>query len=219
MDFRSARNRIPLAPEGIPFIGLAAFLTLILAILGWAVPALCGFLVTAFVTYFFRDPQRIVPQEPDCLVSPADGKIVSIDRDVLPPCFADTAMTRIGIFMSIFDVHVNRAPEEGHIRGVKYFRGSFKAAQLGRASEENEKNCILLETSKGRSIVLVQVAGLIARRIVFWPGVGDRVVRGEPIGMIRFGSRVDVYVPRDWEVVVSRGNRVRAGEDIICRTK
>lgn len=219
MDFRSCRNLVPLAVEGIPFIGLAALFTLITAILGWTILAFLGFWATAFVTYFFRNPQRIVPFDPDCLVSPADGRVINIDRNAIPPCFVDTPMTRIGIFMSLFDVHVNRAPEDGYIKGVRYFRGSFKAANLGKASQVNERNCVLIETPKGHLIVMVQVAGLIARRIVFWPKVGDRVMRGEPIGMIRFGSRVDLYVPDQWEIAVSVGDTVRAGEDIICRMR
>lgn len=219
MGSHSSKIVVPVANEGIPFIGLAVVFTLTMALLGWALLSLSGLVLTAFVTYFFRDPHRIVPSEPDCIISPADGRIVSIEIGQMPPCFVNVPMMKISIFMSLFDVHVNRAPERGTIKEIRYFRGRFVAAQKDRASMENERSCILIETSRKDHIIMVQVAGLIARRIVCWSAVGDMVERGERIGMIRFGSRVDLYVPSNWEVLVSHGDMVRAGEDILCKVK
>ncbi|RLF63309.1 MAG: phosphatidylserine decarboxylase family protein [Thermoplasmata archaeon] len=211
-------DSIPIVREGYPFIGLVAFLTFILAILHLQVPALLGLATTFFVTYFFRNPDRIVPTDPDAVVAPADGKVIAIETNKPAlPFFSQEEFTRISIFMSIFDVHVNRAPCAGCIEDMKYFRGKFIAAQKEKSSEKNERNCILLKTKSGSPVVVVQIAGLIARRIVCWKKVGEGVNAGERIGMIRFGSRVDVFVPATWRLEVRVGARVRAGEDVICR--
>ena len=211
------RDRIPVIKEGYPFIFFAAFFTLIMAVLHITVAAIGGLGLTALVLYFFRDPNRIVPTDPRLVVAPADGFVIEISEssppeteDVKVPC------RKISIFMTVFDVHVNRAPCSGSIIKVSHRPGKFISAQKPSASIQNERNTVVLETPKGERVVLVQVAGLIARRIVFWLREGDTVQKGERIGMIRFGSRVDLYVPADWNIKVSRGQRVKAGETVIC---
>ncbi len=211
-------DSVPIAREGIPFILLPGFFTIVVAILQLKLLAFLGLLATFFATYFFRDPQRIIPHEKGVVVSPADGKIVAIEPAIPPSCFnLQGSYTKISVFMSIFDVHVNRSPCDGTIRDVKYFKGSFIAAQKSKASSHNERNCILIETPEGSMVTVVQIAGLIARRIVFWKGHNQPVRRGERIGMIRFGSRVDLYVPASWEITISTGARVKGGEDILCK--
>ena len=211
------RDRIPVVKEGYPFIFFVAFFTLVMAILHVTVAAIGGLGLTALVLYFFRDPQRIVPADPQLVVAPADGFVVEIAESSYPE-IEDTSLPcrKIGIFMTIFDVHVNRTPCSGNIVRVSHRPGKFISAQKPSASLQNERNTVVLETPRGDKVVLVQVAGLIARRIVFWFREGDTVQKGERIGMIRFGSRVDLYVPIEWNIKVSRGQRVKAGETVIC---
>ncbi|MEJ5300350.1 MAG: phosphatidylserine decarboxylase family protein [Thermodesulforhabdaceae bacterium] len=210
------RDRIPVAKEGYPFIFFAAFFTLITAILHITVIAFAGLGMTALVLYFFRDPHRIVSADPEDVVAPADGFVVEVKESSYPEQPASPCK-KIGIFMTIFDVHVNRAPCPGRILKVCHQPGKFISAQKPSASIQNERNTVILETPKGEKVVLVQVAGLIARRIVFWFEEGDYVQKGDRIGMIRFGSRVDLYVPAGWNIKVSRGQRVKAGETLICK--
>ena len=166
------------------------------------------FLVAAFCLYFFRDPDREVPSGP-VAVSPADGKIVSIRRQ-------DPQRTRIGIFMNIFDVHVNRAPISGKIADVHYTPGRFLVASREQASLENEQNAVTITGAAG-PLVFTQVAGLIARRIVFHKKTGDTVQAGERVGLIKFGSRVDVFLGPEWELQVEQGMRVKAGSSVLAR--
>ncbi len=211
------RDSIPVVREGVPFILLTSFFSLIMSIVQLKILAITGLMATFFVTYFFRNPKRIVPTGINNIVAPADGRVVTVEEASPPSCFRTTGkFTKISIFMSIFDVHVNRSPCNGTIKDVKYFKGRFRPAQKDIASNTNEKNCILIETEHGETIVVVQVAGLIARRIVFWKKTGETVSRGERIGMIRFGSRVDLYVPSHWKICKSVGVKVKGGEDIIC---
>ena len=211
------RDRIPVVKEGYPFILFAVFFTLVMAILHVTVAAIGGLGITALVLYFFRDPQRIVPADPHLVVAPADGFVVEIAESSHPEMEdPDIPLRKIGIFMTIFDVHVNRAPCSGTIIKVSHQPGKFISAQKPSASLQNERNTVVLETPRGDKVILVQVAGLIARRIVFWFKEGEAVQKGERIGMIRFGSRVDLYVPLEWDIKVSRGQRVKAGETVIC---
>ena len=166
------------------------------------------FLVAAFCLYFFRDPDREVPGGP-VAVSPADGKIVSIRRQ-------DPQRTRIGIFMNIFDVHVNRAPISGKIADVHYTPGRFLVASREQASVENEQNAVTITGAAG-PLVFTQIAGLIARRIVFHKKTGETVQAGERVGLIKFGSRVDVFLGPEWEIQVEQGMRVKAGSSVLAR--
>jgi phosphatidylserine decarboxylase len=176
----------------------------------WAGIALV--LLGLFVLYFFRDPERAAPADPAAVVSPADGRVVEIVEESLE----GRRGRRLSVFLSIWDVHVNRAPLAGRIEKLEYRPGRFYAAMRARASTENEQNVIHLETERGR-IVCRQIAGWIARRVVCWKAEGDRVARGERIGMIRFGSRMDLWLPADAEIVVERGQHVRAGSSVLAR--
>jgi phosphatidylserine decarboxylase len=164
----------------------------------------------AFCLYFFRDPERKAP-EGDVAVAPADGKVLSVIA--LGP-----ELTRVSIFMNLFDVHVNRAPIGGRIAEVCYRRGRFLVASRERAAEENENNTVVIE-GDGTRVSFRQIAGIIARRIVFYKRPADVVARGERVGLIKFGSRVDVFLGREWEIVVRPGDRVRAGESVIARRR
>ncbi len=168
------------------------------------------YLLAAFCLYFFRDPERVVPGGP-VAVSPADGKIVAI-RPQAP------ALTRISIFLSIFDVHVNRSPIAGAIQDVTYRRGRFLVASREAASSENEQNIVTVDGG-GSRVVFKQIAGLIARRIVFHKKPGDAVQAGERVGLIKFGSRVDVLLGPEWEIQVREGQRVKAGSAVLARRK
>jgi phosphatidylserine decarboxylase len=171
-------------------------------------------LLGLFVLYFFRDPNRDIPREPGAVVSPADGHVVEIVDELLNGATG----RRISIFLSVFDVHVNRVPVAGQIRAVEYRPGRFYAAMRRRASEENEQNVITITTPIG-DVVFKQIAGAIARRVICWKRVGDHVDLGERVGMIRFGSRVDLWLPSDSEVLVRRGQRVHGGSSILAKWK
>jgi phosphatidylserine decarboxylase len=177
--------------------------------------AILAFLA-AFVFYFFRDPDRTVPADPNTVVSPADGRIVVITEETHNTRPDGRPGTRISIFLAIWNVHVNRSPEAGTITRCDYRPGKFLAAMVERASLENEQNVISLSTASGE-IVFKQIAGLIARRVVCWMKPGDVVQRGQRIGLVRFGSRVDLWVPRGSEVVVKLGDNVKGGSCILAR--
>lgn len=197
---------------GLPPLALAAgafFFHYIVA------AAILAFLA-AFVFYFFRDPDRIVPTDPNSLVSPADGRIVVITDETHNAKPDGRPGTRISIFLAIWNVHVNRSPEAGTIARCDYRPGKFLAAMVERASLENEQNVISLSTSSGE-IVFKQIAGLIARRVVCWMKPGDIVQRGQRIGLVRFGSRVDLWIPRGSEVLVKLGDHVKGGASILAR--
>jgi len=215
-DFRDKLTHVPVAREGVPFILIAAFVTLITAILGYSLLTWLFLIATLLVGHFFRDPERIMNAGEGDVVSPAEGKVVSIKK--VESCrFIQSPCLKISIFMSVFDVHVNRIPCSGTVRGVHYQKGCYLAANLERACVENEQNWVWIQTDLGVDIAMTQVAGLIARRIVCWPRPGDPVVQGERFGMIRFGSRMDVYVPPQSHVLVSKGDHVYGGETILCR--
>lgn len=204
----------PVAVEGYPFIGLFAFVTLILALLGWGFLTFLGLCLTLFSVYFFRNPERVVPSQADAVVAPADGKVVFVGPVQEERCFKGEAV-KVSIFMSVFNVHVNRAPFSGKVVDMFYNKGQFLNASLDKASLDNEQGGIVLESDNGQRLLFVQIAGLIARRIVTYPKVGDLLEKGERYGLIRFGSRVDVYFPAGSEVSVRLGDRTVAGETII----
>jgi phosphatidylserine decarboxylase len=166
----------------------------------------------AFVLFFFRDPERTSPSDPDLIVSPADGRVM----EVVEEARGESPGRRISIFLSIFDVHVNRAPVAGKIAAMEYRKGCFYAAMRGRASEENEQNVIHVATERGE-VVFKQIAGWVARRILCWKAVGDPVTRGERVGMIRFGSRVDIWLPDRVEILIRPGQHVAGGSSILAR--
>ncbi len=204
----------PVAVEGYPFIGLFAFVTLVLALLGWAFLTFLALCLTLFSVYFFRNPERVVPDNAEAVVAPADGKVVFVGKVNDERCFHGEAV-KVSIFMSVFNVHVNRVPFPGKIVDMFYNKGQFLNASLDKASLDNEQGGIILEAANGKRLLFVQIAGLIARRIVTYPKVGDLLNKGERYGLIRFGSRVDVYFPADAEVIVRLGERTVAGETII----
>jgi phosphatidylserine decarboxylase len=213
------KQLVPIHKEGYVFIAIFVVATLLLgwiyAPLGWL-----GLLLTIWCVYFFRDPVRLTPLEEGLVVSPADGLIASVGLFPPPPELGLGAdpMQRISIFMSVFDCHVNRAPVGGRIAKIVYKPGLFLNADLDKASDDNERNGFVIETAAGR-LGVVQIAGLIARRIVCFVDVGDRVGAGDRIGMIRFGSRVDVYLPPTGRLLVEVGARAVAGETILADSR
>ncbi len=206
--------RVPVAQEGYPFIGFAAFTTLVLAILGYDLIALPTLGLTAFILYFFRDPERISPEEEDVLVSPADGKVILVEK-VFDDKFVKEHVYKVSIFMNVFNVHVNRTPFSGEVKKIQYFPGMFYSANTDRGALENEACAITMLTKNKKKLAFVQVAGLVARRIVCWATKGDELVRGERFGLIRFGSRVDLYLPLSIQLEVEVGQKVRAGESVL----
>lgn len=205
-----------IAPEGIPFLlgaaALAAFLSLVWP-KTWPAAA-AGILLFAFIGWFFRNPDRVPPSLPGAVISPADGKIVYAGENP-PGRYLGEPGKRVSIFMSIFDVHVNRAPVSGKVVSVESHPGQFLAANVEKASLANEQTGVLLETPEGRRIAYVQIAGFVARRVVCDLSPGDSVRAGQRVGIIRFGSRVDVLLPADASLRVAAGARVRAGESIL----
>lgn len=206
LKLERSEMRIPLAREGYPFVLSAILITTILVASGFRVPGFISLVVTTFIITFFRDPEREIPE--DGIVSPADGKVIKVEEVT-----KETRM--VSIFMSIFDVHVNRIPSSGKVSRISYNPGRFFSANLDKASLENEQNAILIESASGKRILVNQIAGLIARRIVCNLKEGDVVQKGARFGMIMFGSRVDVYLPVDCRLEVKVGDRVKAGSSIL----
>lgn len=203
------------AREGYPVIFLTALGALVFAMLGCTFMAVLFFILCWFSFNFFRDPERVVPDEPDVAVAPADGRIVKIER-------RDDPMTGenrlcVCIFMNVFNVHVNRVPVAGTITGIRYFAGKFFNASLDKASKDNERCTWQLSDAEGKTWTFVQIAGLVARRIVCHAEVGDSLTRGQRFGMIRFGSRVDLYLPDGYIPTVSLGDTVLAGQTLVAR--
>lgn len=201
-------------PEGGPCIGLCVLTTLVFAILGWAIPAMAFLLLTLFSCNFFRDPERVVPQQANLAVSPADGKVIKIA--MMPDPFTQTPRLCICVFMNVFNVHVNRSPVAGTVTGIAYHEGSYVNAAFDKASSDNERCAYALEDTDGNSWTMVQIAGLVARRIVCRVDTGDKLLRGERFGMIKFGSRVDLYLPEGYTPQVSIGQKVLAGQSILA---
>lgn len=208
----------PLHPEGPKFVGISAIVTLLLFIFADEVIGIAALAITVWVYYFFRDPPRVTPARDGLVVSPADGE-VSMIAPAVPPeglNLGVDARTRVSIFMSVFDCHVNRAPIAGTVTAVDYRKGKFLNAALDKASEENERNGVALRLSDGREVGVVQIAGLVARRILCTAKPGDSLATGERFGMIRFGSRLDVYLPDGVAPMVIVGQRAVAGETVIA---
>lgn len=207
----------PIHRLGYPFIAAFAVATLLLSYFGsWAF--WIGVLLTAWCIYFFRDPARVTPTRPGLVIAPADGVVMLIEQAPPPPelGLAGTPLPRVSIFMNVFDVHVNRSPIDGLVRKLAYRPGKFFNASLDKASEHNERSSAVLDLEDGRQLVVVQIAGLVARRIVGFVKEGDRIAAGSRIGMIRFGSRVDVYLPEGTAPLVVEGQRAIAGETILA---
>jgi phosphatidylserine decarboxylase len=207
----------PMHPEGWKFVAIFGAVTVVLFWiwdpLGWL-----GLGLTVWCYYFFRDPKRAVPQNAGLLVSPADGVVSLIERAVPPPelGMGPEALIRVSVFMSVFNCHVNRAPIAGKITAVAYRPGTFVNASLDKASTDNERNALAIEMADGRKIAVVQIAGLVARRIMCWKKPGDLVRTGERFGLIRFGSRLDVYLPEGVQPQVALGQTMCAGETVIA---
>jgi len=212
----------PVHPEGRKFGLIAGGLTLFFAIMAWETLAWPMAAVTVWTLAFFRDPARATPIDDRFIISPADGLVTLIER-VMPPSelsgpngLGDQPLTRVSIFMSVFDVHINRTPIRGTIKQVVYIAGKFLNADLDKASEENERQHFLVERSDGIRIGFTQIAGLVARRIIAFVKEGDSVANGQRVGLIRFGSRVDVYLPQGTASRVIKGQRCIAGETVIA---
>lgn len=204
----------PIAREGYPFIALFGFVTLVFALLGWTFFTVLMLALTLFSVYFFRNPERVIPEGDNLVIAPADGKVIFVGEVEEERYFKDR-VTKVSIFMSVFNVHVNRVPCNGKVAEMYYNKGEFVNASYDKASEANEQSGILLETESGSKILFVQIAGLIARRIVTYPIVGDILQRGARYGLIRFGSRVDIYFPKNADVVVTLGEHTVAGETVL----
>jgi phosphatidylserine decarboxylase len=208
---------VPIHPQGYPFIGGFALASLILF---WLWPPLgwLGTVATLWCAYFFRDPPRVTPTREGIVIAPADGRISRV-ADAVPPkelAIGERPLLRVSIFMSVFDCHVNRSPLAGRIERIIYRQGAFISADLDKASESNERNAFVIATAGGARLAVIQIAGLVARRIVPFVRQGDTIGAGERIGMIRFGSRVDVYLPLGTRVLVSEGQTAIAGETVLA---
>ena len=197
--------------EGLPFIIIPGILTLIALLAGATWVAAFFLLLTVFVIWFFRNPQRIAPESTSQIVSPADGKVIRIE-EVTDEDFEGETVRKISIFMNVFNVHVNRIPCAGKVYSIRYKEGKFLSANLDKASALNERNTVMVRTEDGQRIKTVQIAGLIARRIVCWVKEGMQLNRGERFGLIRFGSRVEVFLPLSTVTLVALGDKVKAGE-------
>jgi phosphatidylserine decarboxylase len=207
----------PMHPEGYKFVAIFALIAAVLMWL-WAPLGWVGIGLTIWCYYFFRDPKRTVPQDSDLILSPADGVISLIERAVPPPelGMAPDALMRVSVFMNVFNCHVNRAPVPGQITAIAYRPGKFFNASLDKASTDNERNALAIRMPDGRQIAVVQIAGLVARRIMCWAKVNDTIRAGERFGLIRFGSRLDVYLPDGVAPLVALGQTMVAGESVIA---
>jgi phosphatidylserine decarboxylase len=208
------QNRWPIAREGLPFLVPSAILTLFFAGMGWTVLTIPGILLTLFIAYFFRNPKRKIPSLRNIILSPADGTIIHIG-ECEEDRFLKQRALKVSIFMSPFDVHINRAPASGKVLEVSYHPGRFLVASRDKASLLNEQNALVMETEDRFKILLIQIAGFVARRIVCYAKAGDLLNKGQFFGMIRFGSRVDLYLPIDVQPIVRVGQHIKGGESVI----
>jgi phosphatidylserine decarboxylase len=209
--------KAPLHPEGRRFVAIFALITAGLFYfadpLGWV-----GVVLTIWCAYFFRDPERVTPDADGLFIAPADGVVLPIVL-VSPPkelSMGDKPLKRISIFMNVFNVHVNRSPVTGKVTQAKYIPGKFLDASLDKASEKNERQLMVVKTASKKEVIFVQIAGLVARRILCWSKEGDTLEAGERFGLIRFGSRVDVYLPKGVEPLVIEGQNTVAGETVLA---
>lgn len=207
----------PMHPEGRKFVGIFAVVAAVLYLV-WPVLGYIGVGLTIWCYYFFRDPKRATPTRDGLIVSPADG-IISLIEQAVPPAelgMSDAALTRVSVFMNVFNCHVNRMPVGGRLAAIAYRPGKFFNASLDKASVDNERNSLCIEMADGRQIAVVQIAGLVARRIVCFASEGDHLETGARFGLIRFGSRLDVYLPDGVEPMVNLGQSMVAGETVIA---
>ncbi len=208
---------IPVAAEGWPFILPLAVMTALLFALGWKQTGSVALVLTLFVLFFFRDPERTVPEGRGVVVSPADGRVIVI-KDIFEPTYLRQDVKQISIFLSVFNVHVNRSPVEGTVELVRYNPGKFHVASVDKASLDNEQTAMVIASGQNR-ILVKQIAGLIARRIVCYAKAGDTIKRGDRYGLIRFGSRVDIFVPKNADIKVRLGDRIKGARDVIAVMK
>jgi len=204
---------IPVASEGWPFILPLAVITALLFIFGWKNIGYVSLALTLFVLFFFRDPDRTVPEGKGVVVSPADGKVIVI-KDIYEPDYLKQDVKQISIFLSVFNVHVNRVPIGGTVETVRYNPGKFLVASVDKASLDNEQTGMVISDGKNK-VLVKQIAGLIARRIVCYAKTGDTLKAGERYGLIRFGSRVDLFLPKNTDLMVKIGDRIKGARDVI----
>ncbi len=204
----------PVAKPGFKYVGVVLALTVLFFLLGWKIAGILSLGVTLYVCWFFRDPDRIPPGDQNAFISPADGVVVKAQREESNP-YVDGSCIMVSVFMNIFNVHVNRVPMSGRVEESRYFPGKFINASFDKASEDNERNALVLSTEEGQKYAVVQIAGLVARRIVCKVEKGDLLERGHRYGMICFGSRLDLYLPLETRIEVSLGEKVQAGSSII----
>ena len=208
------RERWPIAKEGFPFLIPAFLLTLFFMGMSWMLLTVLGMLLTLFIAYFFRNPRRNIPNEAHTILSPADGKVIHVGECAEDRFLKENAL-KVSIFMSLFDVHINRSPASGKVIERVHHPGRFLVASREKASLLNEQNALILETEDRFKILFIQIAGYVARRIVCYPKPGDLLKKGQIFGLIRFGSRVDLYLPVDVEPAVQVGQHVKGGESVI----
>ena len=208
---------VGVALEGVPYIIIAAFTTLVFAIIDCWPMAMIGLVATAFIGHFFRDPERVGPEDAEAVCSPADGKVIKVTRETDPVSGEERQM--IAVFMNVFNVHVNRMPVSGKVELIRYIPGKFFNASFDKASKDNERNVVVITGKGNQRFTVVQIAGLIARRIVCWAEPADKLKRGERFGLIKFGSRVDLYMPDGYVPTVSVGQKVVAGETVMAEKR
>ncbi|MBI3903136.1 MAG: phosphatidylserine decarboxylase [Nitrosomonadales bacterium] len=204
-----------IAREGWPFLAIAVVVAVLASAFVPGILCLLAWIVALFVLQFFRDPPREIPQQANAVLSPADGRVIKVERAQDP--YGEREAILVSVFMNVFNVHSNRSPVDGTIQKVQYFPGKFVNADLDKASLENERNAVVLQTGDGQMVTFVQVAGLIARRILCYVKSGDALTRGQRYGFIRFGSRVDVYLPLSATVKVAIGDKVSATTTILAQ--
>ncbi len=208
------QNRWPIAKEGLPFLIPIALLTILLGFMGWEVLTYLGILLVLFIAFFFRNPKRKIPSLQNIILSPADGRIIYVGECEEDRFLKERAL-KVSIFMSLFDVHINRTPATGKVLERSYHPGQFFVANAEKSSLLNEQNAFILETEDRLKILLIQIAGFVARRIVCYAKAGDTLRMGEIFGLIRFGSRIDLYLPIEVKPIVRIGQHVKGGESII----
>jgi phosphatidylserine decarboxylase len=208
-------NTLPVAKEGLPFIFFGLALVLLFLCFKSFILTLLALLCTLFTVYFFRDPERRSDADDRAVLVPADGRILSVEPVEAEVSPLGAPALKASVFMSLFDVHVNRIPVSGKVAEITYHPGKFFAANRDKASEQNEKNRITLETGDGQRIIFVQIAGFVARRIACWIKEGDEVKAGQRFGLIRFGSRLDIYLPATSHILAQRGHKVKGGQTVL----
>ena len=208
-------NHPMIAKEGWSFLVISLIITIAVLILLGFLFSIPFILIWIFILQFFRDPQRTIPQDENLIVAPADGKVIMVEETIDP--YLNVPARKISIFMNVFNVHSNRSPVNGKVIDLKYFPGKFINADFDKASTENERNAMILKLNNNSNITVVQVAGLIARRILCYVKINQDLTKGQRYGFIRFGSRVDIYLPKDFDILVTIGQKVYASESVIAR--